>query len=67
MADRVFSENKQWDTQGREREVTVALLTQYEEAFAAMERERVQALVVLKEPINQACWKKVAEFAAAPV
>jgi putative tryptophan/tyrosine transport system substrate-binding protein len=38
---------------------------EYENAFAAMERERAQALVVLEEPINQACRKQIADFAAA--
>jgi putative ABC transport system substrate-binding protein len=38
---------------------------EYEKAFAAMERERAQALVVLEEPINQACRKQIAELAAA--
>jgi putative ABC transport system substrate-binding protein len=37
----------------------------YDEAFAAMERERAQALVVLEEPINQTCRKQIAELAAA--
>ncbi len=37
----------------------------YESAFAAMERERAQALVVLEEPINQACRKQIADLAAA--
>ena len=36
----------------------------YEGAFAAMDRERAQALVVLEEPINQACGKEIAELAA---
>jgi putative tryptophan/tyrosine transport system substrate-binding protein len=30
-----------------------------------MERERAQALVVLEEPINQACRKQIADLAAA--
>lgn len=38
---------------------------EYQEAFGAMEHERAQALVVLEEPINQACRKQIAEFAAA--
>ena len=38
---------------------------EYEKAFAAMERERAQALVVLEEPINQACRKQIADLAAA--
>lgn len=38
---------------------------EYERAFAAMERERAQALVVLEEPINQACRKQIADLAAA--
>jgi putative ABC transport system substrate-binding protein len=38
---------------------------EYEKVFAAMERERAQALVVLEEPINQACRKQIAELAAA--
>jgi putative tryptophan/tyrosine transport system substrate-binding protein len=38
---------------------------EYENAFAAMERERAQALVVLEEPINQACRKQIADLAAA--
>jgi putative ABC transport system substrate-binding protein len=37
----------------------------YDEAFAAMERERAQALVVLEEPINQTCRKQIADLAAA--
>lgn len=37
----------------------------YEEAFAAMKRERAQALVVLEEPLNQACRKWIADLAAA--
>jgi putative ABC transport system substrate-binding protein len=37
----------------------------YGEAFAAMERERAQALVVLEEPINQTCRKQIAELAVA--
>jgi putative ABC transport system substrate-binding protein len=37
----------------------------YENAFAAMERGRAQALVVLEEPINQACRKQIADLAAA--
>src|SRR5262249_23096686 len=36
----------------------------YEKAFAAMERECAQALVVLEEPINQACRKQIADLAA---
>ena len=38
---------------------------EYEEAFAAIERERAQALVVLEEPINQACRKQIADLAVA--
>ena len=38
---------------------------EYEKAFEAMERERAQALVVLEEPINQACRKRIAELAIA--
>ena len=38
---------------------------EYEKAFASMEREGAQALVVLEEPINQACRKQIAELAAA--
>jgi hypothetical protein len=38
---------------------------EYEEAFSAMERERAQALVVLEEPINQACRKQIADLAVA--
>jgi putative ABC transport system substrate-binding protein len=38
---------------------------EYEEAFASMEREHAQALVVLEEPINQACRKQIADLAAA--
>ena len=38
---------------------------EYEKAFAAMERERAEALVVLEEPINQACRKQIADLAAA--
>ena len=37
----------------------------YDKAFAAMERERAQALIVLEEPINQACRKQIADLAAA--
>lgn len=39
--------------------------TNYEEAFAAMEREHAQALVVLEEPINQTCRKHIADLAVA--
>jgi putative tryptophan/tyrosine transport system substrate-binding protein len=38
---------------------------EYEKAFASMERERAQALIVLEEPINQACRKQIADLAAA--
>jgi putative ABC transport system substrate-binding protein len=38
---------------------------EYEKAFAAMEREGAQALVVLEEPINQACRKRIADLAVA--
>src|SRR5262245_58806728 len=38
---------------------------EYDKAFAAMERERAQALIVLEEPINQACRKQIADLAAA--
>src|ERR1700758_2571121 len=38
---------------------------EYEKAFATMEREHAQALVVLEEPINQACRKQIADLAAA--
>lgn len=38
---------------------------EYEKAFAAMEREHAQALVVLEEPINQACRKEIADLAVA--
>jgi len=38
---------------------------EYEKAFAAMTRERAQALVVLEEPINQACRLQIADLAAA--
>ena len=38
---------------------------EYEKAFASMQRERAQALVVLEEPINQACRKQIADLAAA--
>jgi putative tryptophan/tyrosine transport system substrate-binding protein len=38
---------------------------EYEQAFTAMELERAQALIVLEEPINQACRKQIAELAAA--
>lgn len=38
---------------------------EYEEAFSAMERERAQGLVVLEEPINQACRKQIADLAVA--
>jgi putative ABC transport system substrate-binding protein len=37
----------------------------YDKAFAAMKRERAQALIVLEEPINQACRKQIADLAAA--
>ena len=42
-----------------------APLPDYEKAFAAMEREHAQALVVLEEPINQACRKQIADLAVA--
>jgi len=42
-----------------------APLPEYEKAFAAMDREHAQALVVLEEPINQACRKQIADLAAA--
>jgi putative ABC transport system substrate-binding protein len=38
---------------------------EYEKAFAAMKRECAQALVVLEEPINQACKKQIADLATA--
>ena len=38
---------------------------EYEKAFAAMERERAQALVVLEEPINQSSRKQIADLAVA--
>lgn len=38
---------------------------EYEKAFAAMEREHAQALVILEEPINQACRKEIADLAEA--
>ncbi|WP_426421297.1 ABC transporter substrate-binding protein [Bradyrhizobium genosp. A] len=38
---------------------------EYDKAFAAMEREHAQALVVLEEPINQACRKEIADLAVA--
>jgi len=38
---------------------------EYEKAFLAMERDGAQALVVLEEPINQACRKQIADLAAA--
>lgn len=38
---------------------------EYEKAFAGMEREHAQALVVLEEPINQACRKEIADLAVA--
>jgi len=37
----------------------------YERAFAAMDRENAQALVVLEEPINQSCRRQIADLAAA--
>ncbi|OKO79016.1 hypothetical protein AC630_18155 [Bradyrhizobium sp. AS23.2] len=37
----------------------------YEKAFAAMEQERAEALIVLEEPINQACRMQIADLAAA--
>jgi len=42
-----------------------APLADYDGAFAAMDREHAQALVVLEEPINQACRKQIANLAAA--
>lgn len=36
----------------------------YEAAFSAMDHERAEALVVLEEPINAACRKRVAELAS---
>jgi putative tryptophan/tyrosine transport system substrate-binding protein len=42
-----------------------ATAPEYERAFRAMERERAQALVILEEPINQACRKQIAGLAAA--
>jgi putative tryptophan/tyrosine transport system substrate-binding protein len=38
---------------------------EYEKAFLAMELEGAQALVILEEPINQACRKQIANLAAA--
>jgi len=38
---------------------------EYENAFMAMEQERARALVVLEEPINQACRKQIADLALA--
>jgi len=38
---------------------------EYDEAFAAMDREGAQALIVLEEPINQAYRMQIAELAAA--
>ena len=38
---------------------------QYEEAFAVMEREDTQALIVLEEPVNQAFRREIAAMAAA--
>jgi putative ABC transport system substrate-binding protein len=38
---------------------------EYEKAFASMAREHAQALIVLEEPINQACQKQIADLAAA--
>src|SRR5262249_60937508 len=38
---------------------------EHEKAFASMQRERAQALIVLEEPINQACRKQIADLAAA--
>jgi putative tryptophan/tyrosine transport system substrate-binding protein len=37
----------------------------YERAFAVMQQERTEALVVLEEPINQACRRQIADLAAA--
>lgn len=37
---------------------------EYEKAFALMQREHAQALIVLEEPINQACRKQIADLAA---
>lgn len=42
-----------------------ASAAEYKMAFAAMEHERAQALIVLEEPLNQACRKDIAELAAA--
>jgi putative tryptophan/tyrosine transport system substrate-binding protein len=38
---------------------------EYEKAFTSMAREHAQALIVLEEPINQACRKQIADLAAA--
>ena len=38
---------------------------EYDKVFAAMERERAQALIVLEEPINGAYRKQIADLAAA--
>jgi putative tryptophan/tyrosine transport system substrate-binding protein len=38
---------------------------EYEKAFAFMEREHAQALIVLEEPINQTCRKQIADLAAS--
>jgi putative ABC transport system substrate-binding protein len=37
---------------------------EYERAFAAMEHERAEALIVLEQPINQACKRQIADLAA---
>lgn len=37
----------------------------YEAAFASMDRERAEALVVLEEPINAACREQIADLALA--
>jgi putative tryptophan/tyrosine transport system substrate-binding protein len=36
-----------------------------EKAFASMAREHAQALIVLEEPINQACRKRIVDLAVA--
>jgi len=36
---------------------------EYERAFTSMEREHAEALIVLEEPINQACRKQIADLA----
>jgi putative ABC transport system substrate-binding protein len=42
-----------------------APIPEYEKVFAALKREGAQALIVLEEPINQACRKLIADLAAA--